>query len=73
MFEGASIQACRAAHRHILAFEEDKDIFDALLAPLIRSAEVLPSQPPRPAIVCTDLDDEDVPAQPIVRTSRFSK
>ena len=62
MCKGASIQACHATHHHILAFEEDKDIFDALLAPVIRSAEKPPSQPPRPTMVSTDLDDEDVPA-----------
>ncbi len=36
MFTGSSIQACRATRRHVLAFEEDKAIFDALIAPAMR-------------------------------------
>ena len=73
MLAGSSIQACRATHRHILAFEEDKDIFDALIAPAMRTAKVVRHPPPPPALDLVDLDEEDVPAQPIVKTSRFSK
>ena len=70
---GACIHACRATGCHILAFEEDKDIFDALLAPMrhtvvIPQPEILP-----PDIVSLDLDEEDAPIQRIVKTSRFSK
>ena len=32
---GPSIQACRNVSRHIVASEEDKELFDALLKPLI--------------------------------------
>lgn len=32
---GASIRACQATGRHILAFEDDLEIFKVLLEPLI--------------------------------------
>jgi hypothetical protein len=73
MFVGSSIQACRATRRHILAFEEDKAIFDALIAPVMRTVVVLLAQPQCLAIPSIHLDDEEVPVQRIVKTSRFSK
>ena len=70
---GACIHACCATGRHILAFEENEDIFDALLAPMrcivvIPQPEILP-----PDIVFVDLDEEDASIQCIVKTSCFSK
>ena len=45
----ACIHACRATGRHILAFE-DKDIFDALLAPMRRPVVI-----PQPEILPLDI------------------
>jgi len=64
----ASIHACQSTGRHILAFEEDKTIFDAVIAPLLRGAP-LPIQAPPPPPEGPDLDDEEVPVQKIVKTS----
>ena len=56
---GASIHACRRSGRHLVAFEKDSAIFDAILAPLCDS---LP-----PAILhslaCED-DDESIQKVP---------
>jgi DNA modification methylase len=35
LFAGASIRACQATGRHIIAFEDDADIFKAILQPLL--------------------------------------
>ena len=40
---GASIWACRNVNRHIVALEEDKAIFNALLKPLICAPVMVPS------------------------------
>ena len=70
---GASIHACHATGRHILAFEEDKDIFDAFLAPMGRTV-VLPQPEILPVdIVSVNLDEEDAPIKRILKTSCFSK
>ena len=47
---GACIHACRATGLHILAFEYDKDIFDALLAPMRRTVVI-----PQPEILPPDI------------------
>ena len=52
---GACIHACRAIGRHILAFEEDKDIFDALLAPMRRTIVI-----PQPGILPPDIVSMDL-------------
>lgn len=72
MSAGACIQACRASHRHILAFEEDKAIFDAVIGPVLRQAPVENSHLP-PTVEGIDVEDDAVPVQVIVKTSRFSK
>ena len=72
IFAGASIQACRAAHRHILALEADKDIFDALIVPLMRSGAIA-KPPPQQQIASIDLEEEEGPIQKVVRKSRFNK
>ena len=35
LLAGASIRACQATGRHIIAFEDDQDIFSAILQPLL--------------------------------------
>jgi hypothetical protein len=43
-YAGASIRACRSVGRHLVALEEDSDLFSTLLAPMVRSPAV--SSPP---------------------------
>ena len=69
----ACIHACHATGHHIQAFEEDKDIFDALLAPMRRTIVIPQPEILPPHIVSVDLDEKDAPIQRIVKTSRFSK
>jgi hypothetical protein len=45
---GASIRACHSVGRHIVALEEDKELFSALLVPMVRSPTV--SSPPQPQV-----------------------
>ncbi len=47
---GASITACRSTGRHIVALEEDKEIFDALLLPMKKSIEVVVTTKPPPVV-----------------------
>jgi hypothetical protein len=42
---GASIRACCSVGRHLVALEEDNELFSALLAPMVRSPAV--SSPPK--------------------------
>ena len=70
---GASIWACRNVNRHIVALEEDKAIFNALLKPLICAPLMAPSMQPASAMALDDLDGEDVAVARIVKKSRFSK
>jgi hypothetical protein len=44
----ASIRACRSMGRHIVALEEDKELFSALLAPMVHSPVV--SSLPQPQL-----------------------
>jgi len=69
---GATIHACQATQHHILAFEEDKAIFDALFVPMMRKAVV--SQPPQvlAAPAAGNMDEDDVVIERIKKTSRFS-
>lgn len=73
MCAGTSIITCRATRRHVLAFEEDRAIFDALIRPVIRTNAVPPAAVIGLVVAAVDLDEEDVQAQPIVKTSFFSK
>jgi hypothetical protein len=45
---GASIRACCSVGRHIVALEEDKELFSALLAPMVHSPTV--SSLPQPQV-----------------------
>jgi hypothetical protein len=44
-YAGASVRACRSVGRHLMALEEDNELFSALLAPMVRSRAV--SSPPK--------------------------
>jgi hypothetical protein len=72
-FLGAAIHACRVLDKHIVALEEDKDIFDAMLAPLIRQFQVVPATPATNTLPSDDPDEEDVVVHHIVKKSRFNK
>jgi hypothetical protein len=39
-YTSASIHACQNVDHHIVALEEDKELFFALLAPMVRSPAV---------------------------------
>ena len=58
---GSTIQACCAMRRHVLAFEEDKEIFDAVIAPVIHVTVATNKDPPNPVVMESDSDEEDVP------------
>ena len=59
--------------RHVLAFEEDKEIFDAVIAPVMHATVATNKDPPNPMVIELDSNEEDVPVQKIVKTFRFSK
>jgi hypothetical protein len=59
--------------RHIIALEEDKGLFEAILAPMIRAPKDVP---PTAVAVVQDSDDDEaqeIEVPHIVKKSRFSK
>lgn len=70
---GASIHACRNVDRHIAALEEDKAIFEAVIAPLIRALVTRRCLQPRVVMGLDDIDEEDIVVELIVKKSQFSK
>lgn len=50
LFAGAAIRACQSLGRHIVAFEEDLEIFQSLLAPLIPKSPAVPIVQKRKAV-----------------------
>ena len=70
---GATIHACRAVRRHILALKADEDIFTALLAPMMRITAAPKPKSQVSNLDVGDLEEEQVPVQRIVKTTRFSK
>ena len=68
-FPGSTIQACCATRRHVLAFEEDKEIFDAVIAPVMHPTIATNKDAPNAVMIESDSDEEDVPVQKIVKTS----
>ena len=72
-YTGATIYACRAVRRHILALEADEDIFAALLAPMMRNTAAPEPKSQVSNLDIVDLEEEQVPVQRIVKTTRFSK
>ena len=59
-------------HRHIAALEADTAIFEALLAPLMRTAST-PILEDDSITILDDIDGEEVVIEKIVKKSRFSK
>jgi len=70
---GATIHACRLLDRYVIALEEDKAIFDALLAPLIRTVETISITLAVVPTASKDADAKDVVIPRIVKKNRFSK
>ncbi len=59
-------------NRHIAALEADKAIFEALVAPLIRSTPAIEVKS-IDAVMSEDPESEIIVVQKIVKKSRFSK
>jgi hypothetical protein len=57
---GASIRACRSMGHHLVALEEDNELFFALLAPMVRSPVVSSPSKPQPAQWSQDLDAMEI-------------
>jgi hypothetical protein len=71
-YAGASIRACRSVGRHLVALEEDNELFSALLAPMVRFPTV--SSPPMSQLTHRSQDPngmEIVPAK--IKKRRASK
>jgi hypothetical protein len=70
---GASLLACRRVQRHIVALEEDQELYDGLLLSMRRVRK------PEPApVVASSSPPEDPDAVPsavvrVLKKSRFSK
>ena len=67
---GASIHACRCSGRHLVVFERDSAIFDAILTPLCDSL-------PPPIVhgfqsINMTCEDDDEPIRKVPRKSRLS-
>ena len=61
---GACIVACRATGRHIVALEENKDIFDAILKPMKKSTAIaMVTLAPAP-VVALSQDPDELPVLP---------
>jgi len=58
---------------HILAFEEDKVIFDGLIVLVMCSFVVLKPAAAQPTSGPIDLDDEEVVPERVAETAKFSK
>jgi len=70
---GASIHACRNVNRHIAALEPDTQIFQALLAPLVRSTGAGADISQEHVTNLDEIDGEEIQVERIVKKSRFSK
>jgi len=73
LFLGSSIHACRNVNRHIAALEPDTEIFQALLAPLVRSTPVVPEITKDHVTNLDDIDGQEIEVERVVKKSRFSK
>jgi hypothetical protein len=61
-YVGASIRACRSVGRHLMALEEDNELFSALLAPMVRSRAV--SSPPKSQLAYRSQDPDSMEIVP---------
>lgn len=73
MLSGSSIQACRATRSHILAFEEDNDLFAAVLAPQMRKTVATREETTPISPEASEMEEDEVEPERIVMTDRFSK
>ena len=64
--------ACRGTSRHIVALEGNKDIYEAILKPMRKSAVVTPTVAPN-MDASDDLEDMPVVARKFIRKGKFSK
>ena len=64
--------ACRGTGHHVVALEGNKDIFEAILKPMRKSAVVTPTVAPR-VDASEDLDDMPVVARKFIHKGKFSK
>ena len=64
--------ACRGTGRHIVALEGNKDIFNAILKPMRKSAVVTPTVAPI-VDASEDLKDMPVVARKFICKGKFSK
>jgi hypothetical protein len=55
-YASASIRACRGVGHHIVALEEENELFSALLAPIVCSPVV--SSPPKPQLAQRSQDPD---------------
>ena len=72
MLAGACITACRGTGRHIVALEGNKDIYEAILKPMRKSAVETSTVPPI-VDALDDLVDMPVVAHKFIRKGKFSK
>ena len=75
MILGATVHACRKAGRNFLVMEEDEDIYNSVLKPLILEPDVEVIKKPRlgDEVGLGNPDEEVEPAAPvIVRLNRYS-
>jgi hypothetical protein len=72
-YVGASIRACRSVGCHLVALEEDNEMFSALLAPMVRSPAV--SSPPKsqPTQWSQDPDGMEIVPSSRIKKRRASK
>jgi hypothetical protein len=68
---GASIHACRRSGRHLVAFESDPFIFEAVLTPLQDAAPSASTAVP--STEATLFDEDEVPIRQVAKRNRLSK
>jgi len=70
---GASIHACTILNKHIIALEEDKAIFDSVLAPMIQVVPIDLAPTTTIMELLDDPDEEEVEIPHTVKKSHLSK
>jgi hypothetical protein len=75
VFAGASVHACRKAGRHFVAIEGDKEIFKAILEPLIVDpvSDALKKQRPEATSTAHDIELEELEDPVILPLNRYCK
>jgi len=74
LISGALITACCKIGHHIVALEENKDIFDAFLKPMMRLTLAMVETQSLPIVMASqDLDEMLVVVQQFAQKEKFSK